>query len=194
MVTKVFVEWTLLKARWKFEIIMWILTKLSRWKFGIIMQILAKLLILNQSDSQWPITTSQWEFVLIARDRPQARENAFDQGAVGLVLHVIDVRAVCGVISPDKSQSMMKQRRCSLATLSTVSWKFFKFKMPLLIWQMELTEHFFDRTPSKRLWLSSLRVAGAIPGHISSNQSTYYRALLQHVGTGCEVSLRVLTL
>ena len=59
---------------------------------------------------------------------------------------------------------------------------------------MELTEHFFDRTPSKRLWLSSLRVAGAIPGHISSNQSTYYRALLQHVGTGCEVSLRVLTL
>ena len=63
-----------------------------------------------------------------------------------------------------------------------------------LIWKMELTEHFFDRTPSKRLWLSSLRVAGAIPGHISSNQSTYYRVLLQHVGTGCEVSLRVLTL
>ena len=166
----------------------------------MIMRILMKLLILNQSDSQWPIrtkvknTTSQWEFVVIARDRPQARENAFDQGAVGLVLHVIDVRAVCGVISPDKSQSMMKQRRCSLAILSTVSWKFFKFEIPLLIWKMELTEHFFDRTPSKRLWLSSLRVAGAIPGHISSNQSTYYRALLQHVGTGCEVSLRVLTL
>lgn len=105
MVTKVFVEWTLLKARWKFEIIMRVLTKLSRWKFEIIMRILAKLLILNQSDSQWPITTkvynttSQWEFVLIARDRPQAGENAFDQGAVGLVLRVIDVRAVCGVIS-----------------------------------------------------------------------------------------------
>lgn len=109
-------------------------------------------------------------------------------------MRVIDVRAVCGVISLNPSQSMMKQRRCSLATLSTVSWKFFKFQMPLLIWQMELTEHFFDRTPSKRLWLPSLRVAGAIPGHISSNQSTYYRALLQHVGTGCEVSLRVLTL
>ena len=67
------------------------------------------------------IRGSQWQLEVNACNRPVARENASDQGAIGFSLHLIGWEG--GASFLDQSNSTVKQNQFNPGLLSTLNWK-----------------------------------------------------------------------
>ena len=67
------------------------------------------------------IRESQWQLEVNACNRPVARENASDQGAIGFSLHLIGWEGGSNFL--DQSNSTVKQNQFNPGLLSTLNWK-----------------------------------------------------------------------
>ena len=72
----------------------------------------------NQSKGNY-----QWQLEVNSCNRPVARENASDQGAIGFSLHLIGWEG--GASFLDQSNSTVKQNQFNPGLLSTLNWKLF---------------------------------------------------------------------
>ena len=64
---------------------------------------------------------SQWQLEVNACNRPVARENASDQGAIGFSLHLIGWEGGASFLG--QSNSTVKQNQFNPGLLSTLNWK-----------------------------------------------------------------------
>ena len=76
------------------------------------------------------IRGSQWQLEVNACNRPVARENASDQGAIGFSLHLIGWEGGASFLG--QSNSTVKQNQFNPGLLSTLNWKLLYDQMTLL--------------------------------------------------------------